>query len=123
MTSTPDFEATNFLDIVGNTIQPIATCLWNNKLDKKQMQPLVSKFTVDALLDDPRQPCRLFARMPLQGQIHLAIATRASNDPPAIKFPKNWAYVIVQKNSAQTFRSLPTQSRESTCTRLFIASF
>lgn len=59
----------------------------------------------------------------LQGQTHLVIPTTASNDHPAIKIPKNRAYVMIQKNPAQTFRSLPTQSRESTYTGLFITSF
>lgn len=51
MTSTPDFEATNFLDSVGHTTQLIATCLRNNKLNSKKIQLLLSEYSSDALLD------------------------------------------------------------------------
>ncbi|KAJ5936520.1 glyoxalase family protein [Penicillium verhagenii] len=51
MTFTPDFEATNFRDSVGHTTQSIVTCLRNNELNTKKIQLLLSKYSLDALLD------------------------------------------------------------------------
>jgi hypothetical protein len=51
MTSTPDFEASNFLESVGHVTQSISTCLRHNKLNTKKVQKILSQYSSNALSD------------------------------------------------------------------------